>query len=236
MASSQPLQRQRRMPSRRQPLQRILLTTESRRGTRAGSPATRPARQSFGRGGPARSPVERLAPRAVADAGGALRPRGEPPGRARRTLDTRGRDRQDRAQLVSSAATRRDSTMGGTSIDARAELAERAWDSRELEPVDHCPACGAGDRTQLYADLHDRAFGQAPGRWQLWICDACGCHYLPSRPTEASIGRAYADYYTHAVPPEPFPAVEGARRVERRARSGLAMFSSADICGNRAKF
>jgi SAM-dependent methyltransferase len=54
--------------------------------------------------------------------------------------------------------------------------------------------------------LRDRVFGAAPGRWRLVRCGDCRSAYLDPRPTTASIGRAYARYYTHGshdtgVPP-----------------------------------
>lgn len=77
----------------------------------------------------------------------------------------------------------------------------RPWPSEELEDVACCPVCAQRRRTMLYQDLSDRVFGTAPGRWTLWRCDCCRAAYLDPRPTEASIGRAYRDYYTHEAAP-----------------------------------
>jgi 2-polyprenyl-3-methyl-5-hydroxy-6-metoxy-1,4-benzoquinol methylase len=71
------------------------------------------------------------------------------------------------------------------------------WPAEDLEPVTRCPACGGMQRKLLHADLTDRVFCVAPGYWSLYRCMACGSGYLDPRPTRASIGRAYAGYYTH---------------------------------------
>jgi 2-polyprenyl-3-methyl-5-hydroxy-6-metoxy-1,4-benzoquinol methylase len=49
-----------------------------------------------------------------------------------------------------------------------------------------------------YAKLRDRLFG-APGEYNLRQCEsaACAILWLDPRPTPASIGKAYLDYYTH---------------------------------------
>jgi 2-polyprenyl-3-methyl-5-hydroxy-6-metoxy-1,4-benzoquinol methylase len=71
------------------------------------------------------------------------------------------------------------------------------WPERELESVPCCPACGFGDRTLLYSDMTDRVFGVAPGAWTLYRCDSCESAWLDPRPSQATIGRAYQNYYTH---------------------------------------
>jgi len=48
-----------------------------------------------------------------------------------------------------------------------------------------------------FRDVEDWTFRCAPGKWNYWKCNNCGTLYLDPRPTEASIGRAYAMYYTH---------------------------------------
>ena len=84
------------------------------------------------------------------------------------------------------------------------------WPAEELEDVESCPACGARDRHLFYDGLSDRLF-DAPGWWRLMRCADCGSAYLDPRPTEASIGRAYAAYYTHGVAPPARPS--GTRKV-----------------------
>jgi 2-polyprenyl-3-methyl-5-hydroxy-6-metoxy-1,4-benzoquinol methylase len=86
-----------------------------------------------------------------------------------------------------------------------------AWPAVDLEALDACEVCGSTDRPVWLAGLADRIFGVAPGRWQLRRCTACGVAALDPRPTEASIGRAYARYYTHDAGPERHFLVPGDR-------------------------
>lgn len=74
---------------------------------------------------------------------------------------------------------------------------DSSWPEGELENVDSCPLCDEGRGTTLHGDLSDRVFRTAPGRWTIWRCVSCGVGYLSPRPTEASIGLAYRQYYTH---------------------------------------
>lgn len=66
-----------------------------------------------------------------------------------------------------------------------------------LETVDRCPVCGGAERSVLYANLTDRIFFSAPGRWTLHRCENCGSAFLDPRPDRATIGLAYGAYYTH---------------------------------------
>ena len=63
-----------------------------------------------------------------------------------------------------------------------------------------CYLCGAEGLT-LYANLPDRLFG-APGLWNLKQCpnSACGLIWLDPMPLPEDIGKAYANYSTHAAP------------------------------------
>lgn len=86
------------------------------------------------------------------------------------------------------------------------------WPVGELERVSACPACGGTARRPLYSGLTDRVFGCAPGCWDLHRCPVCGAAYLDPRPTPASIGRAYSQYFTHdgasgpiGLEPQPIP-------------------------------
>lgn len=72
-----------------------------------------------------------------------------------------------------------------------------AWPTEELELVDSCPYCGSKERTLAYKDVQDWSFYSAPGKWTYWDCKGCEALYLSPRPTEASVGKAYAMYYTH---------------------------------------
>ncbi len=67
-------------------------------------------------------------------------------------------------------------------------------------PQPACFSCGApGD--PLYADLDDRLFGTS-GSWSFRRCgnSTCGLLWLDPMPLEEDIHKAYASYYTHAVP------------------------------------
>lgn len=72
------------------------------------------------------------------------------------------------------------------------------WPAEDIEAVPCCPVCGAQQRQTLHAGVEDGVFHCAPGQWDLHTCASCGAAYLDPRPTPASIGRAYASYYTHA--------------------------------------
>lgn len=77
-------------------------------------------------------------------------------------------------------------------------IPDAPWPEDELEWLGKCPACGAARRDVLFEGLRDEAFHVAAGRWVLWRCQGCEAAYLDPRPSEASIGRAYANYYTHS--------------------------------------
>jgi SAM-dependent methyltransferase len=82
-------------------------------------------------------------------------------------------------------------------MDAVATEASDLWPAADLEHLGACPCCACADRTLIYEGLEDLAFRTAPGAWTFWRCEACRCGYLDPRPTLASIGRAYENYYTH---------------------------------------
>lgn len=86
-----------------------------------------------------------------------------------------------------------------------------AWPAADLEALAACEVCGGSDRPLWLDGLADRIFGVAPGRWRLRRCSACTVVALDPRPTEASIGRAYARYYTHDGGPERHFIVPGDR-------------------------
>lgn len=102
----------------------------------------------------------------------------------------------------------------------------------EVERVERCPVCGGDDRAPLHLGLSDFVFGVAPGTWDLHRCLTCRGAFLDPRPTAASIGAAYASYYTHTPPvPEP-PSTGPARRlrngyVNARLGARLAPASAA---------
>lgn len=72
------------------------------------------------------------------------------------------------------------------------------WPTEDIEAVPCCPICSETRRLALYLGIEDGVFHCAPGQWDLHTCTGCGAAYLGPRPTPASIGRAYASYYTHA--------------------------------------
>lgn len=76
---------------------------------------------------------------------------------------------------------------------------DEPWPAEGLESPGRCPLCGEAARQTLHEDLADRIFFCAPGRWTLHRCGGCGAGYLDPRPDPASIGLAYAHYYTHTV-------------------------------------
>ena len=76
---------------------------------------------------------------------------------------------------------------------------DQSWPETELEKVDACPYCQATERTLAYKDVQDWSFYGAPGKWRYWNCSNCEALYLNPRPIEASIGKAYATYYTHSA-------------------------------------
>jgi 2-polyprenyl-3-methyl-5-hydroxy-6-metoxy-1,4-benzoquinol methylase len=73
-----------------------------------------------------------------------------------------------------------------------------SWPSAELETLGSCPLCANSGRTLIQKDVIDRLFGSAPGKWQVYRCTTCRSSYVDPRPTPASIGRAYTNYFTHA--------------------------------------
>lgn len=91
------------------------------------------------------------------------------------------------------------------------------WPSGGLEPVTCCPACGAESRELAYAELTDRSYLAAPGRWQLFRCTSCRSAYLDPRPTSDTVHLAYATYYEGAFVDTPSTTrkLGGARRAIR---------------------
>jgi len=71
------------------------------------------------------------------------------------------------------------------------------WPEEGLEHLGRCPVCDSTARTVLHEHLVDEVFRVAPGQWTSWTCAQCGSGYLDPRPTQATIGQAYGNYYTH---------------------------------------
>ena len=80
------------------------------------------------------------------------------------------------------------------------EPPESPWPEDGLEHVGACPVCASTLRTTVHRDLKDRLFFSAPGSWDMHLCGSCGSGYLDPRPNSATIGLAYASYYTHSPP------------------------------------
>lgn len=78
--------------------------------------------------------------------------------------------------------------------------AGKSWPANELESLGRCPVCRAPERTVVHQALADGLFHCSEDRWTLYACSLCATHYLDPRPTEESIGRAYASYLTHDPP------------------------------------
>mgnify|MGYP000932219670 CR=1 FL=1 len=95
-------------------------------------------------------------------------------------------------------------------------MASEAWPSEGLESVGHCPYCGSDQRHVALQDVQDWAFGCAPGHWTYWDCGQCQALYLDPRPTESTVGMAYAHYYTHGA-----AASSIAARMKQRLRNEL---------------
>ena len=100
-----------------------------------------------------------------------------------------------------------------------AELRGTKWPEDDLEHVKNCPVCKGASRELLYADLTDRVFDCAPGKWSLYLCSNCGVAYLDPRPKADSIFRAYERYYTHTVQNENL-SLSFLKKVKRSVKNG----------------
>lgn len=106
--------------------------------------------------------------------------------------------------------------MGTTS----ASLVAGGWPPEGLERVGSCPACGDTRRRRLYADLTDRSYRSAPGRWSLVRCERCSCAYLDPRPTRDTAALAYRTYYDGAIELRSESPQPAWRRLRRALRNG----------------
>lgn len=77
-------------------------------------------------------------------------------------------------------------------VDSRDE-----WPSDGIEVLGCCPVCKGLSKDLVYSDQSDMVFKCAPGDWDLWQCNDCGCNYVDPRPDEGSTHLAYENYYTH---------------------------------------
>jgi SAM-dependent methyltransferase len=99
----------------------------------------------------------------------------------------------------------------------RADAAPAEWAADELETLEACPVCHSPHATVLHDRLKDYVFSAAGGHWRLVSCGGCGVAYLNPRPSPATIGRAYATYYTHGGTTPPRGARLGVKAWLRRA-------------------
>lgn len=90
------------------------------------------------------------------------------------------------------------------------------WAPEDLETVDRCPVCGSGDVAPFMDGLKDRLEPGSVRRWRLDACRSCGSAFVPERPTPATAGRLYANYYTHVDPLDG----DGGAGLKRRLRNG----------------
>jgi SAM-dependent methyltransferase len=86
-------------------------------------------------------------------------------------------------------------------IDMKESLAPgnaaQEWPKEGLESPGQCPVCGGQTPSLLHDGMQDHLF-HAPGTWRLSRCGDCGAAWLDPRPTPATIGMAYQQYFTHA--------------------------------------
>lgn len=97
------------------------------------------------------------------------------------------------------------------------------WPADALETLAQCPVCGGTDTSVYYDDAKDNTFFTVPGTWTYHRCQRCGSAFLNPRPTEDSIHRAYASYYTHTrsdTRTESYAELSPVRRLRRRLANG----------------
>lgn len=82
-------------------------------------------------------------------------------------------------------------------IKTNIRVISQSWLKEDLEFVSRCPYCLSKDNAPAYTDVQDWSFYCAPGKWNYWRCSQCATLYLNPRPSESTIGSAYATYYTH---------------------------------------
>lgn len=129
---------------------------------------------------------------------------------------------QEFAPLCSSVGQ---SLKSGMSLQSTNE-----WPADGLEYVPSCPVCSSTDRREEVSGLEDRSYGCAPGKWTLHRCIGCGCAYLDPRPNRASIGLAYARYFTHGATPR-----KARNPLVAWLRQGLANSYRNRLFGTRLK-
>lgn len=107
------------------------------------------------------------------------------------------------------------------------------WPMSDLELLFSCPLCSSTDRVLLHSGIGDYTFFTAPGKWNLWGCNACSSAYIDPRPTSQAIFRAYAEYYTHSAPQRrtAYEELPWIRRLRRQVANGYTngRFGSQEV-------
>lgn len=102
-----------------------------------------------------------------------------------------------------------------------AESAPDGWPAEDLTAVECCPYCGGARREVAHAALRDIVFRVAPGVFSMMRCRDCGAGYLDPRPSDDSLSRAYARYYTHTEgPDEPIHGDSAIGAIKRALSNG----------------
>lgn len=86
--------------------------------------------------------------------------------------------------------------------------------------VPSCPACGEPSRELLYAELTDRTYLSAPGRWHLVHCPACSAAYLDPRPSDSTVHLAYREHYERDTGAPQEDEASRLRRLRLALRNG----------------
>jgi len=91
---------------------------------------------------------------------------------------------------------------GGGHEQAHGSEGASHWTGGSTVRVHACPACGSRVREIHASDVFDHLDPRRADCWNVWRCCACESLYPDPRPSDESIGAAYAGYYTHAADPE----------------------------------
>jgi len=107
-------------------------------------------------------------------------------------------------------------------------------ESINVKEARYCLLCG-DEGEILYKDQRDRLFG-APGIWSLMQCTGCQLVWLNPQPTTDSIGKLYANYFTHTAPKTDRNRNGGLRKVVKasilQSRYGYRMDGSSKALGS----
>lgn len=110
------------------------------------------------------------------------------------------------------------------------------WRGGRTISVPACPACGGSQRRLHASHVFDHLDGPVGADlWTIWHCGRCRSLYPDPRPSDDSIGEAYASYYTHDAERTPAPRTRLHRCVmslvngymNRRFRASIEPASAA---------